>query len=119
MATQSVTYKTEKIMPTREQLVEMGRELQFYPSVTEHPEMLTLEQLADFNRVGYIKDIPIFSESEIGEHRQYFDNLFAYVLSEEGCIPNSRTSNACQKRLHPPAPIKFVKNGVSGSIIGS
>ena len=30
--TQSVTYKTDKIMPTWEQLAEMGRELQFYPS---------------------------------------------------------------------------------------
>ena len=73
--TQSVNYKTDKIMPTWEQLAEMGRDLQFHPSVTEQPKVLTQEQIADFNRVGYIKGIPIFDEAEIGEHRQYFDAL--------------------------------------------
>ena len=41
MSNQGVTYKTDKIMPTWEQLAEMGRDLQFYPSVTEHPKVLT------------------------------------------------------------------------------
>ena len=48
MATQGVTYKTDKIMPTWEQLAEMGRDLQFYPSIAEHPKVLTQEQLAGF-----------------------------------------------------------------------
>lgn len=84
MANQSVTYKTGKIMPTWKQLAEMGRDLQFYPSGTEHPNVLTQEQLADFNRFGYIKGIPIFNETEINEHRQYFDALIAKVLAEGG-----------------------------------
>ena len=61
-----------------------GRELRFYPSVTEHPRRLTQEQLTDFNRVGYIKGIPIFNETEIGEHRRYFDALLANVIEEGG-----------------------------------
>ena len=84
MATQSVTYKTGKIMPTPAQLAEIGRELQFYPSVTEHPMVLTPQQLDGFNRVGYIKGIPIFNETEIGEHRQYFDALLANVIAAGG-----------------------------------
>ena len=52
MSNQGVTYKTDKIMPTWEQLAEMGRDLQFHPSTTEHPKVLTQAQLADFNRVG-------------------------------------------------------------------
>ena len=39
--TQSVNYKTDKIMPTWEQLAEMGRDLRFHPSVTEQPKVLT------------------------------------------------------------------------------
>ena len=62
----------------------MGRDLQFYPSIAEHPKVLTQEQLADFNRLGYIKSISIFNETEIGEHRQYFDKLLADVLSAGG-----------------------------------
>ena len=84
MATESVSYKTDKIMPTWQQLAEMGRELQFHPSVTEHPKVLTQEQLADFNHVGYIKGIPIFNETEIGEHREYFDALLENVIAAGG-----------------------------------
>ena len=84
MSNQGVTYKTDKIMPTWEQLAEMGRDLQFYPSVTEHPKVLTQEQVTHFNSVGYIKGIPIFNEAEIGEHRQYFDALLASVMAEGG-----------------------------------
>ncbi|MYG07088.1 hypothetical protein F4167_10820, partial [Candidatus Poribacteria bacterium] len=84
MATQSVTYTTDKIMPTWEQLAEMGRDLQFLPSVTEQPKVLTQEQVTEFNRVGYIKGIPIFDQSEIGQHRQYFDALLENVIAAGG-----------------------------------
>lgn len=84
MSTQQVSYKTDKIMPTQEQLAEMGRELQFYPSVTKYPVVLTPQQVSNFNRVGYIKGIPIFNEAEIADHRQYFDALLENVLSQGG-----------------------------------
>lgn len=84
MSTERVTYKTGKIMPTPAQLAEMGRELQFYPSVSKNPTVLTPKQVEVFNRVGYIKGIPIFNETEISEHRQCFDALLADVLSEGG-----------------------------------
>ena len=84
MSTQRVAYRTDKIMPTPAQLAEMGRELQFYLSTSKNPNVLTPDQIADFNRVGYIKGIPIFNETEINEHRQYFDVLLANVLSAGG-----------------------------------
>ena len=84
MSTKSVTYKTDKIMPTWTQLAEMRRELQFYPSVTEHPKVLTQKQLTNFNRAGYIKGIPIFDEAEIGEHRQYFRHYNDLLVSLVG-----------------------------------
>ena len=84
MATQSLNYKTDKIMPTWTQLAEMERDLQFHPSTTAHPKVLTQEQVANFNRAGYIKGISIFDAIEIGEHREYFDALLTNVLSEGG-----------------------------------
>jgi len=84
MSTERAFYKTDKIMPTPAQLVEMGRELKFYPSVTKNPNVLTPQRVDAFNRVGYIKGIPIFNDTEIGKHRQYFDALLADVLSAGG-----------------------------------
>ena len=57
MSTERVSYKTDKIMPTPAQLAEMGRELQFYPSISKNPNVLTTHQVSDFNRVGYISGL--------------------------------------------------------------
>ncbi len=84
MSTQRVTYKTQKIMPTPEQLAEMGRKLQFHPSITKNPTVLTHKQIVDYNSFGYIKGISIFNKAEMNVHRQYFDVLLANVIAEGG-----------------------------------
>ena len=122
MATQGVAYKTDKIMPTWEQLADMGRDLQFYPSVTEHPQVLTQEQLADFNRVGYIKDIPIFNEIEIGEHRQYFDTLLVNVLSAGGSSYSIISAHMKYGKVYDllthPKIVACVKDLIGEDVIG-
>ena len=122
MATQSVTYKTSKIMPTPAQLIEIGRDLQFYPSVTEHPTALTPHQLDGFNRVGYIKGIPIFNETEIGEHRRYFDALLANVLSEGGSSYSIISAHMKYGKVYDllthPKIVACVKDLIGEDIIG-
>ena len=122
MATQSVNYKTDKIMPTWAQLAEMGRELQFHPSTTTHPKELTQEQVADFNRVGYIKGIPIFNETEIGGHRQYFDTLLANVLSEGGSSYSIISAHMKYGKVYDllthPKIVEYVKDLIGEDIIG-
>jgi len=122
MATQSVTYKTEKIMPTWEQLAEMGRDLQFHPSVTEQPKVLTQEQVADFNSVGYIKGIPIFDEAEIGEHRQYFDALLANVIAAGGSSYSIISAHMKYGKVYDllthPKIVACVKDIIGADVIG-
>jgi non-heme Fe2+,alpha-ketoglutarate-dependent halogenase len=122
MATQSVTYKTGKIMPTPAQLAEIGRELQFYPSVTEHPMVLTPQQLDGFNRVGYIKGIPIFNETEIGEHRQYFDALLANVIAAGGSSYSIISAHMKYGKVYDllthPKIVACVKDIIGENVIG-
>ena len=122
MATQSGNYKTDKIMPTPAQLAEIGRDLQFYPSVTEQPKVLTQEQVTDFNRVGYIKGIPIFSEAEIGEHRQYFDALLANVIAAGGSSYSIISAHIKYGKVYDllthPKIVAYVKDIIGEDVIG-
>ena len=73
-----------KFIPTTEELNRLERELRFHPSTVEHPRTLTAEQVAAFNRDGYLKGIRIFSEEEIAGIRRYFDDLLARTLEAGG-----------------------------------
>ncbi len=122
MSNQGVTYKTDKIMPTWEQLAEIGRDLQFYPSTTEHPKVLTQKQLTDFNRVGYVKGIPIFDEVEIGEHRQYFDALLADVIAAGGSSYSIISAHMKYGKVYDllthPRIVACVKDLIGEDVIG-
>jgi non-heme Fe2+,alpha-ketoglutarate-dependent halogenase len=71
-------------IPTAEQLHQVKRELRFHPSAVQHPRTLTPQQVAAFNRDGYVKGIRIFSEPEICAIRAYFDELLARTLAAGG-----------------------------------
>lgn len=73
-----------KFIPTTEELNQMERDLRFHPSTVENPRTLTAEQVAAFNRDGYLKGIRIFSEEEITGIRRYFDDLLASTLAAGG-----------------------------------
>ena len=122
MSNQGVTYTTDKIMPTWEQLAEMGRDLQFYPSVTEQPKVLTQEQVTHFNSVGYIKGIPIFGEAQIGEHRQYFDALLASVMAEGGSSYSIISAHMKYGKVYDllthPKIVACVKDLIGEDVIG-
>jgi chlorinating enzyme len=60
------------------------RDLRFHPSTVENPRTLTREEMARFNRDGYLKGICIFDEEEIAEIRRYFDGLLERTLAAGG-----------------------------------
>jgi non-haem Fe2+, alpha-ketoglutarate-dependent halogenase len=78
------TSQAPTFVPSAEELSKIGRELRFYPSVTENPATLTIEQVSAFNRDGYLKGIRIFSEGEITDIRRYFDELLKKTLAAGG-----------------------------------
>ena len=67
--------KQFSIIPTNEELAKLGRDLHFYDVENDTPQVLTLEQVARYNRDGYIAPVRIFSDAEITSIRTYFDDL--------------------------------------------
>ncbi|MBI83045.1 MAG: phytanoyl-CoA dioxygenase family protein [Planctomycetaceae bacterium] len=73
-----------KTFPDSQQLAQVERELQFYPSTVETPRELSRNQIEKFNQCGYIQGIDVLSDSEVNEHCQLFDGLLRSVVQEGG-----------------------------------
>lgn len=57
------------------------RDLRFHPSLTANPKLLTREQIAEFNKQGFLTKIRVFDEAEASDIRKYFDDLLAQYLA--------------------------------------
>ncbi|HLQ43143.1 MAG TPA: phytanoyl-CoA dioxygenase family protein, partial [Planctomycetaceae bacterium] len=73
-----------QIIPDQSQLDQMQRDLRFYPSPVTDPQVLSREQVAQFNRDGYVSGLRVFDEPQTRLNRQYFDQLLAKVLASGG-----------------------------------
>jgi len=73
--------KEFKTIPEHDQIAAMERDLKFHPSTISHPQALTNQQLAAYNRDGYSKGLRVFSTKEMAQHRHYFDELLAKVMA--------------------------------------
>ena len=73
---------TFQAVPGQDDLAAVDRDLSFHPSTTTAPTVLTPEQVARFNRDGYLMPFRIFSTAEVAELRRYFDGLLAKYLAE-------------------------------------
>ena len=71
-------------IPQPDELSRIQRDLRFHPSMAADPRTLTREQVAAFNRDGYLKPIRIFDGREIAAIRMYFDDLLAQTLAAGG-----------------------------------
>jgi len=72
------------IIPDKENLNRLERDLRFHPTVNPTPEVLTPGQIEAFNRDGYLKGIRIYSQEEIDAIRDYFDRLLEQVVAAGG-----------------------------------
>ena len=72
------------IVPDERQLEQLQRELRFFPATPQRPKVLSVAQIDQFNRDGFLKGFRIFSSAEIAEHRRYFDQLLERVLAAGG-----------------------------------
>jgi ectoine hydroxylase-related dioxygenase (phytanoyl-CoA dioxygenase family) len=71
-----------KAVPGQDELSGIPRDLSFHPSATPHPKVLTPEQVARFNRDGYLMPFRFFSPEEAADIRSYFDRLLARYAAE-------------------------------------
>jgi non-heme Fe2+,alpha-ketoglutarate-dependent halogenase len=89
-----------KMIPGQSELDRIERDLRFHRVVNESPKVLSREQIAAFNRDGYIRGIRIFSDAEIGEIRNYFDDLLARVIAAGGDSYSISTAHAKYGRVY-------------------
>lgn len=69
-------------IPGQDELHQVERDLSFHPSTTAAPKVLTPEQVARFNRDGYLLPFRIFDTAEANDLRAYFDALLAKYTAE-------------------------------------
>ena len=73
---------TFNAIPGQDELTGVERDLTFHPSTNTSPSVLTVEQIASFNRDGYLKPFRIFNADEMADLRSYFDALLAKYVAE-------------------------------------
>ena len=71
-----------KIIPDQDAMNAVGRDLHFHPSTVTEPATLTLENIAHFNKNGFVRPIRIFDGPEADGLRAYFDRLLEQAITE-------------------------------------
>ncbi|MCU1237025.1 MAG: Phytanoyl-CoA dioxygenase [Candidatus Solibacter sp.] len=87
-------------IPTADELSRVERDLRFHPSTVENPRILTREDIARFNRDGYLKGMRIFADDEIAAIRRYFDDLLARTLAAGGDSYSISTAHLTHGRVY-------------------
>jgi len=115
------TTTTPKFIPTTDELGQLERDLRFRPSATEHPAILTRDQLAAFNRDGYLAGIRIFDEEEIIAIRRYFDELLAKTLAAGGDSYSISTAHLSHGRVYDiltdPRIVRHIKDLLGDDVV--
>lgn len=73
-----------KAVLDHDELAKLPRDLTFHPVTNPQPSVLTADQIAQFNRDGFVKGIRIYSDAEIADIRAYFDRLLQQVIAAGG-----------------------------------
>jgi hypothetical protein len=118
----SATTTNYKIIPDQTDLNQIERDLRFYPSTVTSPKVLTTEQVAAYNRDGYVRPISIFSPPEIEEIRGYFDGLLARVVAAGGDSYSISSAHLKYGRvwdlLTHPRIVAVVKDVLGENVVG-
>jgi non-heme Fe2+,alpha-ketoglutarate-dependent halogenase len=89
-----------KIIPGQDEIRQMDRDLRFHPVDNEHPRALSVAQIQEFNRNGYLKELRIFNQAESLENRRYFDDLLTRVLASGGTSYSISTAHLKYGRVY-------------------
>ena len=111
-----------KIIPDNAELDQIERDLRFHALGVENPSTLTREQIAAFNRDGFLKAIRVFDENEIAAHRRYFDDLLERVVAAGGDSYSISTAHlkypGVYDLLAHPRIVAVVKDLLGEDVIG-
>ena len=98
------------------------RDLRFHPSTVTDPRTLTREQVAAFNREGYLMPLRMFDAAEAAEIRAYFDDLLARTLATGGNSYSISTAHLQHRRVYDllahPRIVACVRDLLGDDVIG-
>lgn len=113
--------KQFKAVPQEQDLTEFDRDLNFYASTTTDPKFLTLEQVNQFNKDGYLRSLRIFNDREMLENRHYFDRLLETVIEAGGDSYSISTAHMQYGKVYDllthPKIISYVKDLLGENIV--
>ena len=72
------------IIPDRKSIATVERDIRFFPTESLTPRSLSSEQIATWNRDGYLGPLDVYSAEEVAEIRDYFDELLADTMAKGG-----------------------------------
>ncbi|WP_146525012.1 phytanoyl-CoA dioxygenase family protein [Novipirellula artificiosorum] len=72
------------IIPTREAIATVERDIQFFPAKNGAPASLRQDQITEWNETGYLCPLDVYDSGEIRDIRQYFDELLASEIAAGG-----------------------------------
>lgn len=114
--------KEFSIIPTNEELAAMERDLHFYPVENPRPQHLTVEQIENYNRSGYVSPLDVYSADEICGIRKYFDELLERTVAQGG---NSYSISSAHLKYGPvydiltnPKIVDYVADLLGENVIG-
>ncbi len=109
-------------IPKTDELSQIDRDLRFHPSEAANPSTLTREQIAAFNRDGYLKPLSVFDAREIGDIRAYFDEILRETLAAGGNSYSISTAHLYHGRVYDllrhPRIVAHVKDLLGDDVIG-
>lgn len=109
-------------VPDQTDLEKMDRDLSFYPSQVTQPETLSCDQVEQFNRDGYVKDLTVFSPAEADKLRGYFDILLERAIAAGGDSYSISSAHLTYGRVYDllsePRIVAFVKDILGDDVIG-
>ena len=72
------------IIPDRESIATVDRQIQFFPSQRPDPQVLSAAEIDRWNGDGYLGPLDVYDEPTIAGIRHYFDELLAEALAAGG-----------------------------------
>src|SRR5262245_45397623 len=110
------------VTPEQDKLGAVARDLHFHPSPVTDPATLTREQVAAFNRDGYLKGLRVFDAAELAGHRRYFDDLLRRVLAAGGTSYSISTAHMTYGPVYDllthPRIVAVVRDLLGNDVIG-
>ncbi|MGE0131564.1 MAG: phytanoyl-CoA dioxygenase family protein [Blastocatellales bacterium] len=111
-----------KIYYGQDELDKVERDLRFHTLGVEDPSTLTREQIAAFNRDGFLKGIRVFDEDEIAAHRRFFDGLLERIIAAGGDSYSISTAHLKYPEVYDlltsPRIVAVVKDLLGENVVG-